>query len=113
MRSSNKWILFLGALTFISASLTLYTIRVHTVAHHYIYEGEGYDYPVWRSYPPGSLFPWPTGSGMFQMLSDMNETDVIIYRYLVKSQILVGCAITFWIITFFWALKVARKFTVT
>jgi hypothetical protein len=94
-------------LMFFSSFLMLYTIRAHTIAGRHIYEGS--NYIAWRSGPAGSLFPCPRGSGGFGILVPVSEVDSFIYRYLIKSWVLVGLSILAWIGTGLFMLKSIRR----
>ena len=81
-----------------STLITAYTIAAYEVATRYIIEmGDGE--AMWRTTPRGSLFPWPKGSGSLQMLSEMEDVDMFIYRYLIRDRLLMGFAILMWVLT--------------
>lgn len=105
MALNKKLVLLLIILGLVSTSLTLYTMRAHAVARYAYDDESGFG---WRYTPSGSFLPWPKEPGMATALSEMNETDMIIYRYLVKSWVLVGFAIVLWIITGLYLVKAAR-----
>lgn len=95
----NKKLVVVAVFTLISIYLTLYTWKAHAVANQHIYEDPGGTVVTWRTGPSGSLFPWPREPGMLQILSKINEVDLLIYRYLIKSWVLVGLSILLWICT--------------
>jgi len=94
-------------LIIISSFLSLFTIKAHTIAGRHIIE-DG-NYIAWRSGPAGSLFPWPRGPGPMDMLSNVNEIDRFIYRYFVRSWVLVGLSILAWIGTGLFIFKLAKR----
>ncbi|MCW4021094.1 MAG: hypothetical protein NWF14_07710 [Candidatus Bathyarchaeota archaeon] len=81
----------------ISTCLTLYTIKAHAISMEYIYEDA--ENTFWCRGPSGSLFPWPTEPGRLEILSQIDETDLFIYRHLIKSWMLVGLSILLWVAT--------------
>jgi len=94
-------------LILVSTYLTLYTVKAHTIVARHIYEdAEGKTW--WRTTPGGSLFPWPKEPGMLEALSKMNENDLFIYRYLIKSWVLVGASIAMWIGTGLYIFRLTR-----
>jgi len=109
MRCYKKSVLVAIVLTFISAYLTLYTWRAHTIATRNIYEDPDGEAVAWTSGPSGSLFPWPREPGIFAVLSTINEVDLFIYNYLIKPWILVGLSILMWIGTGLFVCRVYQK----
>jgi len=103
MALSKKSVSMLIILGLVSACLTLYTVSVYSVARYAI-DGD------WRYSPSGSFLPWPRGPGPTRLpvLTKMNETDLFIYRYLIKSWVLVGVTIILWVVTSLYVLKVTR-----
>ncbi len=95
----KKSVLILIILCIISAYLTLYTVKAHTIAARHIYEDAEGNAISWRTSPSGSLFPWPKEPGMLEVLSKMDDVDLLIYRYLIKPLVLVGLSILIWIVT--------------
>ncbi len=81
-----------------SMLITAYTVAAHEVATKYIIEMEDGEV-MWRTAPRGSLFPWPKGSGSLQMLSKMEDIDMLIYRYLIRDRLLMVFAILMWVLT--------------
>lgn len=109
MRLAKKTVLVLIAvLVLVSVCFTLYTLRAHTIAGRYIYEGADGGI-TWRTAPSGSLFPWPNESGMLQILSEMSDIDLFIYVYLIKSWTLVGVTILLWAVTCLCVFKAVRR----
>jgi len=82
-------------------------MKAHTIAGQHIYE-EG-NYIAWRSGPAGSFLPWPREPGPLEVLSSVNEVDTFIYRYLIKSWVLVGLSILAWISTGLFIFKLAKR----
>lgn len=78
-----------------SAYLTVYTVTAYNVATSHIVDID--EEAWWRTTPGGSLFPWPKESGMLQALSKVNETDLFIYTYLIKSSTLTILSALMWI----------------
>jgi len=99
MEFPKKSALMLIVFGIISAYLTLYTVRVHTIAARHIIEDAEGKAVSWRTGPSGSLFPWPKEPGMLQVLSKINEIDMFVYRYLIKPWVLVGLSILMWVVT--------------
>jgi hypothetical protein len=95
---SKRDVLVFIVLVAISTLLTLYTVTAYSVAR---FAGDGY----WSSAPPGSFFPWSRRPGMLEILSNMNEVDLFIYRYLIKSLALVGFTVISWIVTSLYFLR--------
>ena len=91
-------------LVLVSAYLTLYTFKAHTVSMQYIYEDAGNT--LWRRGPAGSLFPWPQEPGMLEIISKIDEVDLFIYSYLIKPGALVGLSILLWFGTGLYTLKI-------
>ena len=91
----NKWFLTAILLTLLSAYLTIYSYETYVVANSKIIELNGEIW--WRTTPSGSLFPWPKESGILQALSKVNELDLLIYTYLIKSSALVILSAIMWI----------------
>lgn len=104
VRISKKSVL-VAVLALISLYLTLYTWKAHSVAAQHICGDPGGTAVTWRTGPSGSLFPWPREPGMLEILSRINEVDLFIYRYLIKSRVLVGSSILLWICTGVFAFK--------
>ncbi|MGQ9552269.1 MAG: hypothetical protein ACUVUE_07575 [Candidatus Bathycorpusculaceae bacterium] len=99
MDFSKKLILVVLGLTIVSIYLTVYTLVAYAVATRYIYEDPNGEVIAWRTGPSGSLFPWPTEPGMLEVLSKVNEVDLFIYRYFIKTWALASLSILMWIAT--------------
>jgi hypothetical protein len=108
MRFGKKSVLVVIILMVFSTYLTLYTLKAHAVAGR-IYEGPNGEVVSWRSGPSGSLFPWPRESGMLGVLSKVSEVDLLVYRYLVKTWVLIGLSMLMWIATGLSIFKLAKK----
>jgi len=107
LRLDKKQALTLATLCLISLYLTAYTVAGHSLAARHVYEdADGNTW--WRTTPSGSLFPWPMEPGMLQALSRMSDGDLLIYRYLIKSYVLIGLAVVFWAGVGLYALKSTR-----
>jgi hypothetical protein len=104
----KSFVLITAVLTATSAYITLYTLQAHTIAAAYIIEDPNSKALAWRSAPSGSLFPWPTGSGMLEMLSSVNGIDTLIHRYLIKTWILLGSSAILWSVTSLSVLRAIR-----
>jgi len=104
LRLSKKQALTLVTLCLIAFYLTAYTVAVHSLAARYVYE-EADGKTWWRTTPSGSLFPWPMEPGMLQALSRMSDSDLLIYRYLIKSYVLLGLVVALWAGVGLFALK--------
>jgi len=94
MRPARKRVAIV--IVFISTYLTLYTAMTYIMAMRHIYEDANGGI-WWRTTPSGSLFPWPREPGMLQALSRVDELDLFIHRYLVRSWILIGLSIMTWV----------------
>jgi hypothetical protein len=94
--SHKKLVVITAILVFTSTFFTIYVINAHIIAANFIYQDPNGEI-WWRTAPSGSLFPWPSESGMLQVLSNLSEVDLFIYQYLIKSWVLVGLAILVWI----------------
>jgi hypothetical protein len=104
---NKKSVIFLVVLGSLSIYVTLYTATAHKVAR-YVYEEDGTFF--WRSAPSGSFFPWPREPGILEMLTRLNEIDLFIYVYLIKSGVLLGVTILLWISLSLYILKLMRVF---
>lgn len=103
----KKSVIFLVVLGSLSVYVTLYTATAHKVAR-YVYEEDGKFF--WESGPSGSFFPWPREPDMLHMLTPLNEIDLFIYVYLIKSGVLVLVTILLWISLSVYILKLMRAF---
>ena len=102
----KKSVIFLVVLGSLSVYVTLYTATAHKVARVYEEDGEFF----WRGGPSGSFFPWPREPGMLAVLIPLNEIDLFIYVYLIKSGVLVLVTILLWISLSLYILKLIRVF---
>jgi hypothetical protein len=93
----RKTVIMTIVLLGISIYLTVYTLKVHTIAASHIYETS--DRVFWTGGPPGSLFPWPREPGLLEYLPQVEGVDLYIYLYLVKTWLLVGLTFFSWLIT--------------
>jgi len=100
-------LLLIALLCIISIIVTAYTIGAHYIATRYVHDGG--DEVAWRNSPPGSFFPWPKEPGMLQMLSEISEIDLFIYRYFIKTWLLVIVTLSLWIATCAYIIKRVRR----
>jgi hypothetical protein len=108
LKFDRKLVVAVAALTFASTLFTIYAVDAHIVAAYYIYQDqEGKIW--WRTFPAGSLFPWPRESGMLQLLIGPNEIDLFIYTYLIKTWLLAGVSVLIWVCTSIYVLKAVRS----
>jgi len=96
MKIAKKWVLIGIILASISVYLSLYTWMAHAMSERIIENSYG-EAVAWRTAPSGSLFPWSREPGMLQILSNINEVDSFIYKYLIKSWVLVVLSVLMWI----------------
>jgi type IV secretory pathway TrbD component len=54
------------------------------------------------------LFPWPRGPGMAEVLSRINDVDLFIYTYLIKTWMLAGLSVLAWVITVLFVYKATK-----
>jgi len=94
---NKKSVLMLIVLGLASAVLTLYTMSAFDIAR-YAFDAGGSELG-WLYTPSGSFLPWPKGPGMAAALSRGNGVDLFIYRYLIKSWILVAITVLLWTAT--------------
>ena len=102
MALDKKSVSVLIILGLVSACLTLYTVRAHAVARYAYGDQLG---GGWLYTPSGSFLPWPKEPGMAAALSKMNEIDLFIYRFLIKSWVLVGVTVLLWTVTSLYLLR--------
>jgi|GEM_PF-3011363 len=89
---NRKSALAVGLAIVMAAVQLLYWTSAIFTADRYIIDFEGL---MWRTSPPGSLFPVPTGSGMLQALSPVSETDQVVYSMINSGlYILLSVALT-------------------
>ena len=95
-------------LCIISIIFTLYTVKAHRVARAIVeWQGELY----WRDSGGGWFLPWPPRPGGVVapvILPIKEEVTLFIYRYLIKTRVLVGLSILIWAVTGLFIIK-ARK----
>jgi hypothetical protein len=96
------------ALIAISMYLAIYTFEAHTIAARYI-SSDSHNAVFWIDGPSGSLFPWPRGPGMLEVLSGINDVDLFIYTYLIKTWLLVGLSALAWALTALFVYKTTRQ----
>ena len=99
VKFSKKAVTVVVLSIFIATYLAGYTIMAHTTAARHIYEDPDGKIVAWRSGPSGSLFPWPREPGMLEVLTKLNDVDLFIYRYFIKTWVLVGLSILMWAVT--------------
>jgi len=105
MRFNKKaHILFLITTIFI-----VYTITVHNLAERQMLENSITKIVYWTGGASGSLFPWPKAPGMLEVLTQVNQVDLFIYRYLIKNWVLAGFSIVMWIITGFYVFRMIKS----
>jgi len=105
MRPHRRRLTIAIILVFVSTYLALYTVMAHVIAARHIYEDTTGGI-WWRTTSGGSLLPWPREPGMLEALSKVDEVDLFVYRYLIKSWILVGLSVLTWIGTGLYMYKV-------
>ena len=91
----------------ISIYLAIYTFEAHSIASRYI-SSDSHDAVFWINGPSGSLFPWPREPGMLQVLSRINDVDLFIYTYLIKTWMLAGLSALVWVITVLFVYKATK-----
>jgi hypothetical protein len=96
------------ALIAISMYLAIYTFEAHTIAARYI-STDLHGAVFWINGPSGSLFPWPREPRMLEILSGINDVDLFIYTYLIKTWILVGLSALAWALTALFVYKTTRQ----
>jgi len=107
VRFSSRKVLVTIILASISIYLTIYTFEAHSVASRYI-SSDSHGAVFWINGPSGSLFPWPRGPGMAEVLSRINEVDLFIYTYLIKTWVMAGLSALAWVITVLFVYKAAK-----
>lgn len=98
--------LILIVLIAFSTFLTVYAANAYSVARYAYDTGSEVG---WLTTPPGSFLPWPRPPGMFQALSKMNDNDLVVYRFLIKSYVLVGASTLLWIVTALSAYRLVKR----
>jgi hypothetical protein len=109
MRFSRKSILVLVVLLVSSMYITVYSLTAYYVAARHMYEDPDSRVISWNTGPSGSLFPWPKESGMLEVLSKVSDVDLFIYKYLVKTWVLIGLSILMWVATGLSAFEIAQE----
>ena len=107
VRFSSRKVLVTIILASISIYLTIYTFEAHSIASRYI-SSDSHGAVFWINGPSGSLFPWPRGPGMAEVLSRINEVDLFIYTYLIKTWVMAGLSALAWVITVLFVYKAAK-----
>ena len=104
MRYKKKLIVLL----LISTIFTYYTISCHVIANGYLYVNSTTDEVFWTSGPAGSFFPWPKAPGLLEILTQLNEVDLFIFQYLIRTWALAGLSIILWAITGLFLFKMTK-----
>jgi len=91
----------------ISIYLAIYTFEAHAIASRYI-SSDSVGAVFWINGPSGSLFPWPREPGMAEVLSRINDVDLFIYTYLIKTWMLAGLSALAWAITVLFVYKATK-----
>ena len=99
--------MILSGLVLASTVVTLYAVSAYDVAH-YAFDDGGTEL-TWRYTPSGSFLPWPKSPGMLTALSEGNGVDLFIYRYLIRSWILVALTVMLWIATILYLIRSIRR----
>jgi hypothetical protein len=105
MRFNQKTVV----LFLITAILTSYTIAIHAIADGHMYEDPVSTIVYWTGGPSGSLFLWPKAPGMLDIITQVNEVDLFIYQYLIKTWALAGLSIVMWIITGLYLFRIFKS----
>lgn len=98
VRFNRRTVIATIILVSISIYLSIYTFQAHAIASRYI-SSDSHGAVFWINGPSGSLFPWPRGPGMLEVLSRINDVDLFIYTYLIKTWMLAGLSALVWVIT--------------
>ena len=109
LRFDRKSIFLLVVLASLSTCLTLYTVSAYNVARH-VTERDGT--VCWRDSLCGSFFPWPTrpsGIAAAVLMPMIDEVDLAIYTYLIKSGVLVGTTVLLWVVMVLCILRLANR----
>jgi len=88
----------------ISIYLAIYTFEAHSIASRHI-SSDSHGAVFWINGPSGSLFPWPREPGMAEVLSRINDVDLFLYTYLIKTWMLAGLSALAWVITVLFVYK--------
>lgn len=106
VRFSRRAVLVTIILASVSTYLSMYTFEAYSIASRYISSDS--NGAVWVNGPSGSLFPWPRAPGMLEVLSGINDVDLFIYTYLIKTWMLAGLSTLAWVITVLFVYKAAK-----
>lgn len=112
LRFGRKSIFLLVVLASLSTCLTLYTVAAYNVARHVI-EMDGTVY--WRDSMGGSFFPWPTrpsGVSAPVLMRMIDDVDLAVYIYLIKSWVLVGIMALLWLGMFLYVLRLTNRLSI-
>lgn len=107
VRFSGRAVLVTIVLASISIYLAIYTFEAYSIASRYI-SSDSHGAVFWINGPSGSLFPWPRGPGMAEVLSRINDVDLFIYTYLIKTWMMAGLSALAWVITVLFVYKAAK-----
>ena len=107
MRFRSRAVFVTIILASISIYLTIYTFEAHSIASRYI-SSDSHGAVFWINGPSASLFPWPRGPGMAEVLSRINDVDLFIYTYLIKTWMMAGLSALAWVITVLFIYKAAE-----
>ena len=107
MGFSRRTVFVTIVLASISIYLAIYTIEAYSIASRYI-SSDSHGAVFWVNGPSGSLFPWPREPGMLQVLSRINDVDLFIYTYLIKTWMLAGLSALVWVITVLFVYKATK-----
>ena len=107
MRFRSRAVFVTIILASISIYLTIYTFEAHSIASRYI-SSDSHGAVFWINGPSGSLFPWPKAPGMAEVLSRINDVDLFIYTYLIKTWMMAGLSALAWVITVLFIYKAAK-----
>lgn len=102
MAFDKRSVLVLIVLGLVSAGLTSYTVSAYAVARYAFEDESGLG---WLYTSSGSFLPWPRAPGMAAAISRGNASDLFIYRYLIKSWVLVGVTVLLWTVTSLYLLR--------
>ena len=83
VRFSGRAVLVTIILASISIYLTTNTFETYGMASRHV-SSDSHGAVFWINGPSGSLFPWPRGPGIAEVLSRINDVDLFIYTYLIK-----------------------------
>jgi len=103
-----KTLITLTILLISTLYVTLFTIKTYDITQH-IYEDPRSGKVYWRTSSPGTIFPWPTRPGPLEALSPMNHIDTLIYKYLIKTQMLTLITAAMYITLIYYIIKRIKK----